>query len=133
MMHTTNYFSTLIMPSPDCLAAKGLVPTKPGTVAALQHQMLADTPFAMTSDDLLWAVDCVRKGRDPADRDMRAGFFAKPMACLRASPLVKTYGWALHHDADGRVALVDPGSSAFAVLLEDADLTRLAGMRSARA
>ena len=32
-------------------------------------------------------------------------FFARPQACLRGSPLPKTYGWRLLFDDDGRVAL----------------------------
>ena len=131
-MHTTNYQATLITPSPDCPTSCGQRPAKPGTVAALQYELLAAAPHTMTSDDLLWAVDCARKGGDVADPVARAAFFARPMACLRASPLVKTLGWALHHDAAGRVALVDPATAEFGALSARADLTRLPGMRSAR-
>ncbi|WP_298711512.1 DUF6157 family protein [Micrococcus sp. 2A] len=41
----------------------------------------------------------------------REAFFAKSQACLRASPLGKRHGWGLHHDAEGRVALVPLGSA----------------------
>jgi hypothetical protein len=50
-----------------------------------------------------------RRRRDIARRGdiarARQAFFAKPQACLRTSPLAKQYGWGLHHDGDGRVAL----------------------------
>ena len=36
---------------------------------------------------------------------IRAAFFAKPHPCLRASPLPKRYGWGVHYDAHGRIAL----------------------------
>lgn len=32
-------------------------------------------------------------------------YFSKPRACLRASMLPKKYGWGLHFDPDGLIAL----------------------------
>ena len=132
-MHSTNYIATLITPAPDCPAKYGTAPPKAGTIAALQYRLLAEAPYAMTSDDLLWAVRCARTAGDAADAVARAAFFAVPMACLRASPLVKTYGWGLHHDAAGRVALVGAETAAFSHLQNDPALTQRPGMRSARA
>ncbi len=82
-MKSTNYRDTLITASPDSPVSAGTVPEKPGTVAAVQHALLA-RPYAMTSDDLLHAAHRARGG----DKS-REDFFAKPQACLRASPLVK--------------------------------------------
>lgn len=63
--------------------------------------LLSSAPYAMTSDELLLAVENDRKGPVAAD-----AFFARSQACLRVSPLVKRHGYGLHHDAEGRVALV---------------------------
>ena len=133
-MHTTNYRDTLILPSPDCAAQSGMVPTKPGSIAAMQHDRLAAKPYALSSDDLIFGVHAERQGILEADRAAaRDVYFSKGQACLRASPLVKSFGWALHHDAEGRVALVDPASTLFAELFDREDITKLAGMRSKRA
>ena len=133
-MHTTNYVSTLILPSPDCAAQVATVPPKPGTVAAAQHERLFETPYGLTSDGLIFGIHADRQDIDEAERmGARADFFFKGQPCLRASPLVRTYGWALHHDAEGRVALVDPASELFASLSARADITKLNGMRSKRA
>ncbi len=133
-MHTTNYFETLILPSPDCAADSAKVPERPGSVAALQHERLAAEPHALTSDELLFVVHADRHAIGQADRaKAREDYFSKGQACLRASPLVKTFGWALYHDADGRVGLVDPTSALFAELFARDDITKLAGMRSKRA
>jgi hypothetical protein len=132
-MHSTNYTATLITPSPDCPAVGATPPPKPGTVADLQFRALAVSPGQMTSDDVIWSVTCSRTGGDPADQDARAAFFGRPMACLRASPLVKTYGWAIHHDGLARVTLVDPGTAAYRALLADPGTAKVSGMRSARA
>jgi hypothetical protein len=81
----------------------------------------------MTSDDLLYETQRVRGGDKSRD-----AFFAKPQACLRTSPLVKQFGWGIHHDADGRIALVDPQSDTYRRLLADASVKKTPGMRSKR-
>lgn len=131
-MHTTNYVDTLILPSDDCKARVATVPTKTGTVAALQFERLAEA-YTLDSDTLLVTVTGLRR-EVPQDEwaDLRAEIFSKGQACLRASPLVKTYGWALHHDGDARVALVDPASDRFSTLMDDANVFKVKGMRSSR-
>jgi hypothetical protein len=124
-MHSTNYRNTLITVSGDCpvtaAAAKG------GTIAERQFARLSAAPYAMTSDELLLAVESERKGAVTAE-----AFFARPQACLRASPLVKKHGYGLHHDAEGRVALVAMESPDYARLLADPAIAKRPGMRSLR-
>ncbi|WP_343520712.1 DUF6157 family protein [Sphingomonas sp.] len=126
-MKTTNYRDTLITASSDTPVAVGTIPEKPETVAGVQHALLADRPYAMTSDDLLHAAHVARGG----DKD-RADFFAKPQACLRASPLVKQFGWGIHHDSEGRIALVAMESEDYARLLADPAVKKTPGMRRSR-
>ena len=126
--YSTNYQNTLITVSTDCPAAAAIPPTKEGTIAERQFAMLSATPYSMTSDGLLVAVESDRKGAVTADT-----FFAKPRACLRTSPLVKKHGYGLHHDADGHVALVAVESAEYARLMADPSVTKVPGMRSARA
>lgn len=126
-MHTTNYRDTLITASADTPVTAATIPERQGTVAGAQHALLADRPYAMTSDDLLHAAHLARGG----DKD-RATFFAKPQACLRASPLVKQFGWGIHHDGEGRVALVAMESDDYARLLADPEVKKTPGMRRSR-
>jgi hypothetical protein len=133
-MYTTNYFNTLILASTDCAAKAGTVPAKPGTIAALQYEMVSVAPYKITSDDLLLAVEAhckdVTAARLPKFREE---FLSVPHACLRASPLVKTYGWGIHHDAEGRVALVGRQSREYEELVANPDVKKVPGMRSRRA
>ena len=130
---STNYRDTLIVPAPDCPVSVGTVPPKPDSVAGLQHAMLAGAPYGLTSDELLFAVHARRQGVSDAALDAeRAAFLAVPRACLRASPLVKRYGWGLHHDANGRVALVGPETARFRALADDPAIRTGAGMRTRR-
>lgn len=133
-MHTTNYIGTFITVSPDTVAESGTVPSKVGSIAQLQHALLSASPCTMTSDDLLFEVYAQRKDISEEEReDARAAFFAKPQACLRASPLVKQFGWGLHHDAEGRVALVGVETDQYRDMIERADVKTVPGIRSKRA
>jgi len=132
-MHTTNYVNTLIEFSEDCPAETGTVPPKSGTVAELQYRFLSEDPYRFTSDQLLAAVTATRQKRREAEwPDVMAELLAKPQACLRSSPLVKTYGWCLHHDGKGRVALVAPQSEDHLRLRADPGVVKTRGMRSKR-
>ena len=125
-MKSTNYRDTLITASPDSPVSAGTIPEKPGTVAAVQHALLAE-PYAMTSDDLLFAAYRERGG----DKN-REAFFARPQACLRASPLVKQFGWGVHHDGEGRIALLGMESADYRRLWEDPAVAKTPGMRRSR-
>ncbi|QQB32238.1 hypothetical protein I6I07_16135 [Achromobacter deleyi] len=131
---TTNYTEAFITVSPDSTATAGATPTKAGSIAQIQHELLTRQPYHYTSDDLLFEVHVIRQGIAAKDRKpAREAFFAKPQACLRASPLVKQFGWGLHHDADAKVAAYGVGSEDYRELSARADLKIVAGMRSKRA
>ncbi|GKY88847.1 DUF6157 family protein [Sinisalibacter aestuarii] len=133
-MYSTNYASTLILVAPDTKAVAGQVPARPGTIAALQYDLLAAAPYRYTSDELLTAVEARRRGLGPqAHQALAAEFFARPRACLRTSPLAKSNGWGLHHDAEGRVALVGCETDRYGALVADPSVHKVAAMRSSRA
>ncbi|WP_344202071.1 DUF6157 family protein [Aeromicrobium alkaliterrae] len=127
--HTTNYHDAFIAVAPDTRAVTAAAPPAKDTptVAQIQFEMLVDAPYVHTSDDVVHASQGARRGIS------REEFFAKGQPCLRTSPLVKTYGWGLHHDAEGRVALYAVESSEYRELAARDDLKQLAGMRSSRA
>jgi hypothetical protein len=133
-----NYHSTLIAVAEDCPVARAVVPPykeAAPSIAALQYRLLAERPYALTSEDLLFEVHAIRQGIPQETRaSARAAFFARSQACLRASPLPKSYGWGLHHDAEGRVALVAVESDWYRELLAGAHRTAVVrAMRRSRA
>jgi len=132
-MHSTNYVNTLILPAPDCLA-RAKLPEKPGSVAYLQYEVLVESPYVLTSDDVLCGVAAARQGISrEAFGAFRAAFFSKGQPCFRASPLTKTHGWAVHSDEEARVALIDPESAVFATLSSDPLIKSVPAMRNKRA
>ena len=123
----------------DCRATTGEVPSERAgrpTVAASQYAMLVSAPGRWTQEDVQLASSPGVRGRDDlSDEDLdrlRCGYFAQPRACLRASPLPKTFGWGLRYDAEGRITLHAVDSEEYAQLRSDPALTQLRAMRSGR-
>ncbi len=54
------------------------------------------------------------------------------MPCLRASPLGKRYGWRIHNDANGKIALYAVESQEYEAFLTDSTVKRVKAMRSKR-
>ena len=136
-MHSTNYFNTLIEVAEDCRAAAGAIPPEKGgkkTVANLQYEMLREHPYQYTSDDVLFAVFATRKEIPQEEWDeQRARFFAKGQPCFRASPLPKTYGWGIHSNAEGKIAMLGVETAEYQKLVADEAVAKTKAMRSKRA
>ncbi|MEU4625016.1 DUF6157 family protein [Actinoplanes sp. NPDC023801] len=118
-MHSTNYVDTFIGVAEDCPVSSAVVPPErsPAGIAALTFRMIAEAPYRYTSDDVVFTVWADRRGVPEADLPAaRAAFFAKGQPCLRASDLGKRYGWGIHADSEGRVALVPAGSAEYVTL-----------------
>lgn len=133
--HTTNYFDTFIEVAPDCPAGAAQTPPAkdPPTVANLQFEMISAHPYRYTSDDVTFEVHAMRNQIAEADRDAeRERFFSTGQACLRSSPLTKRYGWGVHSDAEGRVALFPLGSPEYEAFRTAEDIARVPAMRSKR-
>ena len=140
-LHTTNYRDAFIQIADDCTVITGVVPPeragKP-TVAGLQYAMIAGKPYGYTSDDVIFATSAAGRAlASNAPQKQRSAareqFFSKGQACLRASALGKQFGWGVHADAEGRVAIHAVDSARYRQLANDAKLKQLKAMRSKRA
>ncbi len=136
-MHTTNYFNAFIEIAEDCPTAAGVVPPIKGdkrSVANLQFEMLLDHPYEFTSDEVLFSVFATRKGFSAEEmEEERKRFFSKGQACFRASPLTKRYGWGVHSNEEGKVALYGAETKAYQAFVEDESIPKKKAMRSKRA
>ncbi len=115
-MSTTNYIDTFIAVAPDCKAGCGTSPPERPTpsVAQMTYRMIHDHPYRYTSDEVIFGVWADRRGIAECERaQAREEFFSKGQACLRASDLGKRYGWGVHHDSEGRVALYGAESAEY--------------------
>ncbi|SIM64250.1 DUF6157 family protein [Micromonospora cremea] len=118
-MHSTNYVDTFIQVAEDSTASSAAAPPARATpgIAELTFRMIFEAPYRYTSDEVVFTVWAERRGIPEAERAAaREEFFAKGQPCLRASDLGKRYGWGVHADSAGRVALVPLGSTEYAQL-----------------
>jgi hypothetical protein len=134
--HSTNYQNTFIQVADDCPVAAGEVPPAKGdakTVANIQFDMVLKNPYQYTSDDVVFQVFAHKNDLSKSEYEAaREQFFSKGQPCLRASPLTKRYGWGVHHDKDGKIALVGAETAAYKKLSADKTLKIVKAMRSAK-
>lgn len=135
-MHTTNYYNTLIEIAEDSPTETAAIPPVKGdkkSIANLQFEMLYEHPYEFTSDDVLFTIHAERK-EIPAEEfeEARALFFSKGQACFRASPLTKRYGWGVHSNAKGKIAVFGAETDAYQKLVADASIKKVKAMRSKR-
>lgn len=127
-MTTTNYFNTFIAAAEDCPVKAAEIPPAKETrsVAQLQYEMLQAAPYTYTSDDVLYETNGRRRGISRED------FFAKGQPCFRSSPLTKRYGWGVHSDDNGKIALYSMGSADYDRYSKDESIKQVRAMRSKR-
>lgn len=135
-IHTTNYFNTLIQVAEDTKTTHAVVPTSKNstkTVAEMQYDMIARNPYQFTSDDVLFRVFAERNGvATEVYEEARQAFFNKAQACFRCSPLAKTYGFGIHSDHEGKIALIAMESEEYQKLLQDLSINKIKAMRSSK-
>lgn len=134
--HSTNYFNTFIEVAEDTKANSGVIPTdkagKP-TIATMQFDMVANNPYKFTSDDVFFSVYARRKEIIESElKQAREEFFSKGQPCFRASPLTKNYGWGVHSNAEGKVALYALGSDEYENFINDPTIKKVKAMKSKR-
>jgi len=134
-----SYVNTFIRVADDCPTSTAEVPAPRArpSVAELQHGLLSERPYELTEEELYVRVHGARQGLGAREINeqyeaLHTEVFAKPQACLRASPLTKRYGYGAHYDAEGRIALHPRDSDTYARLSSDPALKQLPAMRSTR-
>jgi hypothetical protein len=134
--HTTNYADTFIEIAADCPATKGEVPPVKGdakTVAYMQFELISKNPYKYTSDEVLFQVYAHRNDLVKSEyKEARQQFFSKGQPCFRASPLTKRYGWGVHSDPEGKIALYGCDTAAYKKFAQDKSLKHVNAMKSSK-
>lgn len=134
-IHTTNYFNTFIEVSEDTKALSGTIPpTKINkTIAEFKYELIAKNPYVYTSDDVLFKVFALRNDLIEAEYEKeRQIFFSKGQPCFRASPLTKTYGFGVHFDGEGKVALYGRETPEYQKFVDNLNIKKVKAMKSSR-
>ena len=126
--HTTTYQNTFIRIAPDSKAQVAEAPPdkEPKSAVRLAFEMIRNKPYQHSSDDVLYETAGKPKGLS------REAVFQKGQPCFRASMLTKRYGWGLHSNQEGKIALIPAGTPAYDEFCENAELQQLTAMRNSR-
>ncbi|MBF9252506.1 hypothetical protein I2I11_04300 [Pontibacter sp. 172403-2] len=133
-----SYINTLIRVSDDCPVQVSEIPVaknnkKPAHL--IQYELLTSNPYRFGHEELIYEV-FVRQKEIPAavlETDaakIKDELFSKGHPCMRASALVKKYGFGAHYNEEGKIAIYPVESKAYQSFMEDKDIKVIAGMRT---
>lgn len=135
-LHTTNYINTFIEVAEDCPVIESEIPVEKAgkpTIASMQYEMVFNNPYKYSSDDVIFHCFAIKNElRESELQKAREQFFSKGQACFRASPLTKRYGFGVHHNAEGKMAVYPVESEEYARFSADKTLKHVKGMKSKR-
>lgn len=135
-IHTTNYFETFIEVADDCKVSAGQIPEVNNdnkTVASRQFELLSKNPYKYTSDEVLFQVFAEKNDLTASEyKAARDEFFSKGQPCLRASPLTKQFGWGVHCDKNGKVALCGMEEENYQNFVADPTIKKVKAMRTSK-
>lgn len=135
-MQTTNYIDTFIEVSEDCPVSAAEIPPRKSevkSVANLQYEMIKSNPYKFTSDDVIFGVYAIKNEitKSAFEREKQQ-FFSKGQACFRSSPLTKRYGWGVHNNSEGKIAVYAVESREYLDLAKNKELKHVKAMRTKR-
>ncbi len=116
-----SYTDTFITVSPDCPVEESVQPQPKGGVKTkplLEFELLSDHPYRFTEKDLIYQVHLRHQGIPEEEWQEREGeirekLFAKSHPCMRASMLPKKYGYGVHYDHEGKIAIYGMETSRY--------------------
>lgn len=134
--HTVNYYDTFIEVAEDTKVSCG---TKPPfkidkkTIAEMQYEILVDNPYKFTADDIFFKVFADRNDLTQSEYEQACQkFFSKGQPCFRSSPLTKTYGFGVHSDSNGKVAIFGLETEQYEKFQKDPKIKKVKAMRTSK-
>ena len=118
-LESVDYVDTFIALAPDASGEMSVPQPRGGkpTVASATFEMISKAPYEHTSGDVIFTVWADRHDVIEPDRAAeRAKYYSVGRPCLRASDLGKRYGWGVHADGEGRLAVYAVGSPEYEAL-----------------
>ena len=132
--HSTNYFDTFIEVAEDTKALSGTPPLPKGakrTIAFLQYEIISRNPYKFTSDEVFFQIFIERNDLTKSEiEEAKEKFFSKGQPCFRASPLTKSYGFGIHSNENGKIALYGMETEEYQKYLSDNKIKKVIAMRS---
>lgn len=99
----------------------------------MQFEIIKNHPYQYTSDEVLFRVYALKNNiTEEKWESEKAKFFAKGQPCFRSSPLTKRYGWGVHFNIEGKIAIYVMESDDYKKFSTDKNLKILRALRSKR-
>jgi len=136
-MNPTNQFIEIAPDSPTKTAIVPYDKADKRSIATIEYELLSSKSYGLTLEDLKFDTYVRHKQIPPAElkthrKQLRDEYFAKPYACMRASPLTKKYGWGAHYDKLGKIAIYPVESEEYQMFVSDQSIKKYFAMRSKR-
>jgi len=104
------------------------------TKAAIEYELIAGEPYGLTEEEVAFRTRVLMRDIPEADWPAeRERLLSQKKPRLRVSTLAKRYGWGIHVDSQGRVALVAVESAEYQRLAADPALRHVRAFQSQRA
>ena len=128
--------NTFIRIAPDCPESAGIEPPVRGgkkPVHLIHLELLRAKPYKLGHEDLIVEGELRREPPGVESKaEIRERLRQKPIPCLRTSALGKRYGWGIHFDEKGKIAVYPAGSAEYRKFAEDPGIEQTVAMRSSR-
>ena len=96
----------------------------------MQFDLLSKHPYEYTSDDILFQVFDRNDLTKNEYKNARQQFFLKGQPCFRASPLIKQFGWGVHCDKNGKVALCGIETEKYQHFIKNLKIKKVKAMQT---
>jgi len=103
----------------------------------IQYELLMERPYELDHYDLIYEV-YIRHKEISSDEinnrpeDIKKGLFSKGHPCMRASSLIKRYGFGAHYNNEGKIAIYPMESKEYKAFINDPSIPKFNGMKSKR-
>lgn len=135
-IYTTNYYDTFIEAAEDTKVSCGTKPpfkADKKTIAEMQYELLIENPYKFTSDEIFFQVFADRNNLTKEEyKQARQQFFSKGQPCFRSSPLTKTYGFGVHSDSNGKVAIFGMETEEYEKFKSDPKIKKVKALRTTK-
>lgn len=134
-----SYINAFVRVSEDCPVTESEIPIAKGDkkpAHLIQYELLIDSPYTYDHEGLIYEVFIRHKAipvtSKPDSKRIKEELFSKGHPCMRASALVKRYGFGAHYNQDGKIAIYPMESNEYEAFASDRDVKQLPGMKTKR-
>lgn len=135
-----SYLNTFIKVSDDCPVNHSEIPVSKGDkkpMHLLQYELLTGHPYTYGHEELIYEVFIRQKAISDAilksdSEKIKKELFSKGHPCLRASALIKRYGFGAHYNDKGKIAIYPMESNEYSNFVKDESIISLRGMKTKR-